>query len=65
VIYPADRIRYPPGKGDIGTQLRVSEDGTFGAGGERDHMTGRSGDGQGSIAIESGSGEMKLLKSSK
>lgn len=30
----------------------------------RDHMTGRIGDGQGTIAIETGSGEVKLLKSS-
>jgi len=30
----------------------------------RDHMTGRIGDGQGSIAIETGSGEVRLLKGS-
>lgn len=30
----------------------------------RDHMRGRIGDGQGSIAIETGSGEVRLLKSS-
>ncbi|MGH2975567.1 MAG: DUF4097 family beta strand repeat-containing protein [Gemmatimonadales bacterium] len=45
--------------GDIETDfpLQVTRHG-------RDHMTGRIGDGRGSIAIETGSGEIKLLKRS-
>src|SRR5262249_7767842 len=45
--------------GDIETDfpLQVTRQG-------RDHLTGRIGDGKGTIAIETGSGEVKLLKSS-
>jgi DUF4097 and DUF4098 domain-containing protein YvlB len=43
--------------GDIETDFEVSV--TRHA---RDHMTGRIGDGRGKIAIETGSGEIKLVK---